>query len=264
MAGFGILLTGYAGFHSLTGWPDRAPAPLVGAYTDYISPLLATSALIAALSHRRRTKEGQHIDISQVECGLQLLAPAILHYTANGRVWKRMGNRSLSACPHGVFRCKGEDKWCAIAVRDDEEWDCLKQALGNPPWASYGKFATFSKRKENEGMLENLLEEYTRERTDREVMDLLQSHGVPAGVVLDSKGLFEDPQLRYREFYKELDHPKAGRHYVLKEPFILSDTPSDLHRAAPCLGQDNEFVCKEIIGLSDEEFDQLLRDGVFG
>lgn len=264
MAGFGNLLTGYTGFYHLTGWDDRGPVPLPGAYTDYVSPLFATAALIAALDYRRKTGKGQHIDISQVECGLQLLAPAILSYTLNGKEPERMGNRSLRVCPHGVFRCKGEDRWCAIAVHDGGEWESFKRALGDPPWTGDDKFKTLARRKKNEDRLESLIEEYTIEHTDREVMELLQSHGVPAGMVQSSKDLFEDPQFRFRGLYKELDHPKVGRHFTLKEPFILSKTPSDLHRAAPCLGQDKELVCKEIIGLSDDEFDRLMAEGVLG
>jgi len=264
MGGFGILLTGYAGFHGLTGWKDRDPTPLLGAYTDYVSPLLATAALIATLDYRRRTGMGQYIDVSQLECALQFLAPAVLHCSLNNREWERMGNRSFSACPHGVFRCKGDDRWCAIAVRNEEEWENFKYALGNPPWANEKKFASFAKRKKNEGILEKLIEECTIHYTDREIFHLLQSHGVPAGMTQNSRDLFEDPQLKFRKLYKRLDHPKVGRHFVLKEPFILSESPSDLDRAAPCLGQHNELVCKDIMGLSDDEYQQLKTAGVFG
>ena len=264
MGGLGILLTGYAGFHCLTGWKDRDPTPLLGAYTDYVSPLLATAALIAALDYRRRTGMGQYIDVSQLECALQFLAPAVLDYSLNNREWERMGNRSFSACPHGVFRCKGDDRWCVIAVRNEEEWKKFKYALGNPPWANEKKFASFAKRKQNEGILEKLIEEYTIHYTDREIFHLLQSHRVPAGMTQNSRDLFEDPQLKFREFYKQLDHPKVGRHVVLKEPFILSESPSALDRAAPCLGQHNELVFKEIMGLSDDEYRQLKSVGVFG
>ena len=264
MGGFGILLTGYAGFHSLTGWKDKGPTPVLGAYTDYVSPLLAAAALIAALDYQRKTGIGQHIDVSQLECGLQFLAPAVLHHGLNKPEWERMGNRSFYACPHGVFRCKGDDRWCAIAVHNGEEWQGFKNAMGNPSWANEKRFETLARRKENESILEKLIEEWTIEYTDREIFHVLQAHGVPAGVTQDSRDLFEDQQLRFRGLYKRLDHPKVGQHFVLREPFILSESSSDLARSAPCLGQHNEFVYKRIIGLSDDEYQRLKTDGVFG
>jgi benzylsuccinate CoA-transferase BbsF subunit len=263
VAGYGILLTAYIGFYQLTGWPDRGPDLLLGAYTDYLAPPLSLAAVIAALENRRRTGKGQYIDISQAECGLQALTLAILDYTVNGRNWERIGNRSLHACPHGAFRCKGDDSWCVIAVCSEEDWRNFKAALGNPSWAEASRFATFSQRKENEDGLEKLVEGYTIEHTAQEVMELLQSKSVPAGVVQNSKELFEDPQLGFRQNYKLLEHPVVGSYFSMKEPYLFSQTPSDLRQATACLGQDNEFVWTKIVGISSEEFKRFTVEGVF-
>jgi benzylsuccinate CoA-transferase BbsF subunit len=140
-AGFGNLAAAFAGFYELTGWPDRDPAGPFGAYTDYIAPRFNAAAVLAALEHRQRTGEGQHIDLSQVEASLHFLTPAILDWTVNGRVPGRTGNRDPDMHPHGVYRCEGDDRWVAIAVRDDADWRALCDQI-EPARASDPRFAS--------------------------------------------------------------------------------------------------------------------------
>lgn len=261
--GYGVQLASLCGFTHLTGWPDRSPGGVYGAYTDFVSPHYIAAALAAALDYRRRTGKGQYIDCSQLECGMQFISPAILDYTVNGRVWNRTGNRDPQAAPHNAYRCKGEDRWCSIAVFTDEEWQSLCRVLGNPPWSKADRFSTLALRKQNEDELDRLVEEWTTERTAEEVMDSMQSAGVPAGVVATCEDLYKDPQLEHRHFFQELPHPEMGPQLWEAPAFHFSNSPTKLKKAAPCLGEDNHYVYTEMLGMSDEEFVELLRQGVF-
>jgi crotonobetainyl-CoA:carnitine CoA-transferase CaiB-like acyl-CoA transferase len=260
--GFGTQLTALAGFSHIAGWPDREPAGYLGVYTDYITPHFCVPTLLAALDYRRRTGRGQYIDISQYETGVHFMAPLVLDYVLNQRIANRMGNRSSDAAPHGVYRCRGEDRWCAIAAFADEEWQSFCQVIGNPVWTKDPKFTTLPARKENEDELDRLVEEWTINYSAEEVMTMMQVAGVAAGVVETSQDLLEhDPQLKHRHFIRELDHPEVGKYYAPGPAFALSKCPCE-PSSAPLVGEHNEYVLKEVIGMSDEEISELVIDGV--
>jgi len=260
--GYGWHLTALSGFFQLTGWPDREPVPPDGPYTDFIAPHFNLLAILAALDYRRRTGEGQYLDLSQYENGVHFLAPLILDYIVNRRVAERMGNRSDKAAPHGAYRCRGEDRWCAIAIFTDEEWGSFSRVIGNLAWANDLRFATLAGRKQNEDELERLLEEWTVNYSTEEVMNQLQRAGVAAGVLENGEDLLErDPQLKHRCFFGELDHPEAGKYCTPRPSFILSKCPGELERA-PLIGEHNEYVLKEILGITDEEIAELIIAGV--
>lgn len=261
--GFGIHLSSLAGFTHLVGWPDRPPVPIYGAYTDAIPPRFQIVALVAALNYRRKAGKGQYIDSSQLECSLQLLTPAILDYEANRRVWKRMGNRCPTAAPHGAFRCRGEDRWCVIAVSNDQEWEAFTGVLGNPDWTNSSKFATFFDRKKNEDELERLVEEWTMNFTAEEVMQRMQEAGVPAGVVATAEDIYKDPQLNHRKHFTTLSHSEMGAYSHERSAGILSKIPGRLTRPAPCIGEHNHYVYTKLLGMSEEEYTQLLNEKVF-
>ena len=259
---FGIPLVGLAGFSSVTGWPDGGCLPLPSAYTDFISPRFAAAALIAALDYRRRTGKGQCIDCSQFETAVHFLAPAMLDYTFNGRQACRQGNSHSYACPHGAFRCKGEDRWCAIAVFGDQEWQVFCR-LCNPDWISDPRFATLLDRKRNEGELNRLIEEWTVNHTAEEVMSRMQANGVAAGVVQNARDLRSDPQLKERGYFWDLEHSVLGTFPHAGQSSIMSETPAMPTMPAPCLGEHTEHVCMQMLGMSDDEFLDLFRVGVF-
>lgn len=261
-AGWGITLSALSGLMFLTGWPDRPPVNLggLGILPDYISPRFGVIAILAALDYRRRTGKGQYIDLSQYEASIQFQIPAVLDFAANGTVRSRDGNRSDYACPHGVFRCKGEDRWCAISVRTEDEWASLIKVMGNPTWAE--SFGTLEERKKREQELEDLIEEWTKEQDPYELMEKLQSAGVPAGVVRDVKETVSCSHLRERNYWRVLDHPVLGPAVYQGPSYILSETPYELTRP-PCLGEHTEYVCTQILGFSDQEFIDLLQEGVF-
>ena len=259
---FGIPLTGLAGFSHLTGWPDRDCLPLPSAYSDLISPRFAAAALLAVLDHRRRTGEGQCIDCSQLEASLHFLAPVILDCTFNGREAQRMGNSHPAACPHGTYRCRGDDRWCAIGVFNDEQWHSLCR-LCDPQWRVDPRFRTLLRRKKHEVELDRALEEWTVKQTPEDIVARMQKSGIPAGVVQNAADLYEDPQLKGEGFFWFMDHPILGRYPYLAQPSRLSRSPASGRRSSPCLGQDTEHVCTQILGMPDTEFLELYQTGVF-
>ena len=262
MPGHGMVGVSLCGFTNITGWPDREPTVPFGALTDFLTFPHMVTALIAALIHRKKTGKGQYIELSQLECSVQFLAPPIMDYMINGRILGRMGNRSTHASPHSVYRCKGEgEKWCAIAVSTDEEWQNFCNVIGNPEWTKDSRFATFLGRKENEDELDVFVEEWTVNYTPEEVMRQMQAAGVPAGVVESSEDLVADPQLNHRGTHVILEHPEIGPHIYQPPPYRFSKTLNKPTMPAPCLGQHNEYVLKEILGMSDDEVADLLIAG---
>jgi len=260
--GFGPTIQAFSGITYLTSFPGKPPLGLGTSYADHIAGLSACFALLGALEYRRRTGEGQYIDLSQVEAMASLLGDAVLDYQLQGREVEPVGNSSTEAAPHGVYRCQGDDRWCAIAVFTEEEWQGFKLALGNPSWAEARRFATLNGRLKSKAELDRLVEGWTKEHTAEEVMALLQREGVAAGVVQDASDLAKGPQLRERDFFIELDHPELGKTISDGVPIRLSGTPAKYSRAAPLRGQDNDYVYGKLLGLSRGELDELKRQGI--
>ena len=256
-AGFGPTVQAFSGITYLTSYPGKPPLGLGYSYADHVAGLMAVLALLGALEYRRRTGEGQFIDVSQVEAMASLLGDAIVDYTRNGKTVEPVGNSSTHAAPHGVYRCRGDDRWCAITVFTDEEWQGFKRALGNPNWAEDSRFATLTSRLKNVDELNRLVEGWTRRHTAEEVMTRLQEQEVAAGVVQDASDLANDPQLKQRGFFVELDHPELGKTISDATPIRLSGTPAKYHRAAPTPGQDNDYVYKQLLGMSESEVAEL-------
>ena len=259
--GFGSQLTSQSGFTFLAGEADGDPMLLFGPYIDFVAVGFGLVAVLAALDHRRRTGQGQHIDLSQYESGLQFIAPALLEYELTGRLRMRAGNRSAHGAPHGAYPCRGEDRWCVIAVCSEDEWRRFCETAGHPEWTADARFASLAARKAHEDALDALVRGWTSERDAREVMDALQAAGVRAGVVNRLSDLFDDPQLRHRRTWRELEHPELGRFSYEAPPFLLSETPAALYRS-PLLGEHNAMVYRDILGLREDEIARLTRDGV--
>jgi benzylsuccinate CoA-transferase BbsF subunit len=191
------------------------------------------------------------------------LQPVLLDYKTNNRIWIRDGNRVAWAAPHGAYRCKGDDEWCAIAVETDEQWQSFYNAIGSPDWTKLPKFATLSDRKQNEDELNDLVTQWTIDFTPHEVMEKLQAAGVPAGAVQNSGDVVQDPQHNARGYFQILEHPEIGPHEYIRSNFILSETPGELKQPAPLLGEHTEYVLCELLQMPSDDFDQLLVEGVF-
>jgi benzylsuccinate CoA-transferase BbsF subunit len=262
-AGFGTALAAASGFCEITGWPDRMPGSPYGAYTDFIAQRFAAIAIMGALEHRRRTGQGQYIDLAQIESCLQLLGTEFLDLALNGRVVRRNGNRSDSAAPHGVFAClpeHGRERYVAIAVESQDQWAHLANVIGQPGWARDPRYATLARRKEQEDALETALAAWTSRRTASEVVQALQPH-VPAGWVHDAFGLQQDAQIAHRGYFVPLQHTEMGECLYEGAQALMSLTPHAPSKAAPCLGEDTRQVLTGCLGYSDAEVDKLLADG---
>jgi crotonobetainyl-CoA:carnitine CoA-transferase CaiB-like acyl-CoA transferase len=264
MAGFGTMGASASGFHNLTGWPDRAPAGVFGAYTDYVSPRFTAIAILAALEHRRRTGRGQYIDQSQAEASTHFLTPAILDYSANGREQGRIGNVDAHACPHGVYPAAGVDRWAAIVCRSDEEWRALCGIIGRDDLARDPRLRSVSDRQRHREEIDRAIGEWTRGCEAAEIERLVQARGIPAHPVQTSRECFEDPQLRHRRHFVELEHPVYGTTIVEGPRVGLSRTPGQAKRAAPTLGHDNQYVLSEILGYPEQRITELVVSGVMG
>lgn len=262
LSGYGAQLASLSGITALIGWPDRSPAVPYGAYTDFIAPKFIILSLMAALTHRRNTGEGQYLDLSQYEAGIQFLAPSILDYQVNKRDLTRSGNRDQICVPCGVFPTTGNDKWIAICIYDNSEWRTLCKLIGNRAVVNDPRFSTITGRKNNEDELETLISNWTTRYKAEELMNILQNNNIACGIVHDAQGTHNDPQLKYRQHFWELEHPVIGKHTYDGHCFHFSKTPAQPKMPAPCLGQHNEHVFTQILGFSDDEFVRLIAEGV--
>ncbi len=268
--GYGTQLAALAGFYHLASWPDGEPAGPYGAYTDFISPRFGITAILAALDHRRRTGKGTHVDLSQLEAGVQFIGPYLMDALNNEHEPALPGNSDPLAAPHGVYPCHGPmtesgipEHWIAIAVFEEEQWRSLCGVLGGPEWAAEPRFASLQGRKEHEAELDERLGEWTRDQEAQRLMSRLQKVGVPAGVVQSCEALHADPQLAHWGGFLELEHQEIGRHLYDGLSFKLSKSPGRLSRSGPVLGQHNDEVYKGILGMDPEEYEALKADGVF-
>lgn len=260
--GYGGTLTALTGMPSITGFPDQPPQFPGFAITDFIAPRANVLALVGALDYRRRTGKGQYLDAAQAESAFPLLTPTYLQYQANGREPARIGNRCEYAAPHGVYRCKGDNQWCAVTVFTDDEWQAFGKALGQPAWTRAPEYATVLGRLGAVDKLDRQVEEWTLQHSPQEVMDLLQKAGVAAGVVQGGRELDEDPQLKHRGLHWKLEQPEIGSFTYTGQPIKMSRTPYEMKRS-PRLGEDNEYFYTRVLGYNDEQFVELLADGVF-
>jgi benzylsuccinate CoA-transferase BbsF subunit len=261
--GFGQTVTSLTGFYTITGWPDRKSVPISSFYTDHLSPLFGGLALITAIDYQQRTGQGQCIDQSQIESGINYLSPVVLDYTVNQREPVLTGNKCAYAAPHGAYRCQGNDRWAAITVLTDQEWDSFCGVVGNPEWTKDAKFNTLDGRIKNSDELDKYINEWTQNFTAELVMAMMQDAGVAAGVVATAQDSEEDPQLKAYDFFREIEHPYLGKQKFFHPPgFTLSDATAELHRPV-ILGEHTEYICTEILGISGEEFTKMEKEGVF-
>jgi benzylsuccinate CoA-transferase BbsF subunit len=248
-----------SGMSSLTGYQDGPPRQAGFSYGDPNGGVHGTFAVMCALLHRAKTGEGQYIDLSQREACVMLLPEALMDYAMNGTQPSRSGNRDPYMAPHGVFRCRGEDRWVSIAVRNDDEWRRMCKVMGRAEQATDPRFAVLAARKENEDALEQTVTAWTQERSADEVTRSLQQVGIAAYPSLDGKDMLANPHVTARGFFVELEHPEVGKRRHLGIPWKMSRTPCEVRRPAPCLGQDTEYVLEEILGLNHAEIASLKK-----
>jgi crotonobetainyl-CoA:carnitine CoA-transferase CaiB-like acyl-CoA transferase len=180
----------------------------------------------------------------------------------NGRTGERIGNRDKIMAPHGCYHCLGEDEWVAIAVSGDDEWRSFCKAIGSPEWTEREEFNDELSRCKNQDELDRYVEEWTRRYQKYDVMEILQKAGVAAGASLSVQGVAEDTHLKEREFFVETEHPVMGKLPYARLPWRLSNAPKGNYHYAPLLGEHNEYVFGELLGLSKEEITRLVEEKV--
>lgn len=275
--GFGAVLTPVTGISHLSGDPDRKPVGVGTNYPDYaINPGHTVIAILAALRHRRRTGQGQRIELAQLESVAATMGPALLDYTANGRNQTRKSNRSSWMTPHAIYRCRDagrgaphpdgstiRERWIALAVRNDAEWNALCNLAADRLFTQDERFATLLGRREHEDALNQQIGEWASDREAAELAETLQAAGIPAAVVQDAEDVCErDQHLKQRRYYQYLDHPETGISLYDGPIVKLHDTPGSLIAPAPLFGEHTYAVATEILDYTSEEVAQLTAAGV--
>ena len=267
---YGPTAQAFSGLTFQSGLPEPHPPAGWGySYLDHSPGYFGAIMLMAAIRRQRATGTGCYIDMSQSETGLMLSGTSIIEHQLTGKPTTRHGNRMpyLDYSPHGAYRCVGDDNWIAISIQSDEQWRALIDEMGSPEWALDARFATAAGRKGHEDELDEMLTQFTVGRERYELMQKLQARGIPAGVVQKAPDRFDlDPQLKARGYYVDLPHSDMGTWPVEGFPAKLSRSPADIGgptgRAAPKLGEDNDFVFGKLVGLSSTEMAALHEEGV--
>ncbi|HTZ91332.1 MAG TPA: CoA transferase [Streptosporangiaceae bacterium] len=265
---YGPVVQAVSGLSYISGLPGREPSGWGLSYMDNQAAFYNSAAILMAIRRRALTGEGTEVDVSAVETGISLLGPVLLDVTVNGRVTRGQsypaGNRleHPGAAPHGVYPARGEDRWVAIAVFTDEEWDRFADAIGRPGWTRDARFATQRSRWANQDVLDERIAAWTVLRDRYEVTKLLQDAGVRAGAVQNAEDLNEtDPQVEHRGVFFEMDHPVIGEARFEGVPIRFAETSADNWRSGPLLGEDNEFVFTELLGVGADEYAELASAG---
>ncbi len=251
-----------SGLGSFSGFPHRDCTISHFAYPDPLSALHGLVALMAALRERQRSGRGQVIHMSQFETAVAAIGPLLLESAVTGREPPRLGNGERDRAPWGCFPCRGEDRWCVIAVEDEADWGRLCAVMGEPEWSREGRFATMTARVANREALESRIADWTREQEDYAVMARCQGAGIAAGVVQSAEDMYRrDPQLAARKFFETIPHFKRGEVSASGIPLGLTATPGRTPYSGSSIGHDNEAVLREVAGLTDAEWAAGLRSG---
>ena len=259
--GYAPSFASYSGLTHLTGYSDSPPNPMTGS-TDLMSATTGAFAIIAALNHRQNTGQGQHIDLSSVESLAVFTGDALMDFIMNARVRSRRGNQDDIMAPHNCYRCRGDDKWVSIAAATEEEWQAFCKVMGNPEWSRDAKFFDARSRWQNQEELDRLVAEWTVNYTHYEVTEMLQKAGVAAMPSLSNQEIFSDPHFKERKLAVEVEHPVMGKQVVLGAPWKLSETPAKVTKASPVMGENNDYVFGELLGMPGSEIKQLIEEQV--
>ncbi|MBI4611168.1 MAG: CoA transferase [Candidatus Rokubacteria bacterium] len=260
---FAPSLSSLAGLERLIGYPgERCLGALTFGYADPSNAHHGLFAVLAALWHRERTGEGQWIDMSQLEATVGLVGEALIDYFRNGRVWGTQGATHASLAPHGIYPCAGDDEWVALACQTEAEWRALCEVMGDPPWCREARFRDLERRRQNREALDRLIAGWTRDLAPSDVASRCQSVGVSAAPVLGLEAHTSHPYFLARGTVASVAHPALGSLALYTSPITLGVTPGQFVRPAPCLGEDNERIFGDLLGLAPDEIERLRADGL--
>jgi crotonobetainyl-CoA:carnitine CoA-transferase CaiB-like acyl-CoA transferase len=257
---YGMSLGAITGLESTTGYHGEQPVPMENAFADPLGGVIGAFATLLGLHHRKRSGAGQHVDFSQQEGVMQLVAPAFMDFFMNGRVAGPIGNRhpTGAAAPYGVFPCAGEDRWISLAVTTDASWRGLTAAMGHPGWAASARFASCEERVANIDRLHAELARYTSDFDDYELAERLQGFGVAAAPVLNVADLLADPHYRARKTFIEIEHP-LGFVETVYGNYVKTTRAAPVYAPGPTMGQDNERVFRDLLGISESRYRELVE-----
>ena len=262
---FGSHMESLVGHYSLFGYQGETPeASGTSLFADPASGVAGVLAFMSGLRHRRNTGKGIQIETATAENFANQLGPHILNYSMEEDVPEYIGNRHPVYAPQGVYPCKGEDRWISITITDDLEWQKLSSLIGSGELSKKDDYNNVQKRRMHHDVIDEEISKWTINHDSIELMNTLQNNGIPAGAVMNEKDAFEDPHLQQRNYWEELTHPEAGTY---KYPGVLwksNAIDNKLRRAAPRLGEDNEYVYKTILGYSDEQYEAYEKNGHIG
>jgi crotonobetainyl-CoA:carnitine CoA-transferase CaiB-like acyl-CoA transferase len=262
---YGTQIEAAMGHHLIRGYPDADPTITGDAYAaDAAGGVHGAYAVLLALRHLRRTGEGQQIELSLAESFLPYMGEAILDYTMNGRSSGPQGNQHNSHAPHGVYPCRGDDRWIAIDVGCDRDWESLCEVLDLREEAGDERFATTFVRWHHRAVLDVRIAQRTRTEDAFDLFRRLQAAGIAAGPVQNEADVHACPQLASRGFFQRVNHPDTGEHSYPGFSFQFAETPNSFQRHACVLGQDNDYVYRGLLDVSDEEYDRLRALGHIG
>jgi len=259
--GYASNFAAIGGLTHMTGHPDNPPA-LSGGEVDLLSAVTSAHAVLTALFYRKQTGEGQHIDLSSSEAVSVLLGDVLMDYSVNGRVQSRRGNRDEIMAPHNCYPCRDENQWISIAIGTEQEWRAFCGVTGHREWLDDMRFADQHSRWQNQGHLDQLIRKWTVEYTHYEAMGILQEAGIAAIPFFRSEDLCTDLHLKHRNYWVEVNHPAIGWQMVAGPPWKLSRTPAEVIRHGPLLGEHNDYVFGELLGLDATEITTLMQDQV--
>ena len=259
--GYAPTFAALGGVSFITGYEDWPPSNFMGAI-DLRSATTAAMAILTALCYHQRTGEGQYIDMASQETIAVLVGDILLDYIMNNRIQKRKGNRDENMVPHNCYRCRGEDKWVSIAVANQDDWQALCKTMEMSELAHDERFSDVARRMDNQDDLDRIINDWTQDQDQYDVMEKLQRAGVAAAPSLNSQGLFEDPHIKERNIFLQVEHPVMGKDWVLSAPWTLSATPAEVRRHAPLLGEHNESIFCHLLGMSKEEVKALEEEQV--
>lgn len=266
LSGFGTwgpTLTAYSGLTYLWNHPGQErPVGSQGVYPDYLTGVMVPALVVAALLQRRRTGRGTVIDVAQVDLAAYTLGTILLDVLINNREAQPVGNSSRHMAPHGCYPCRGDDRFCVIAVESDAQWAQLCQIMEQPALAGDPRFCSFVQRGRHRGELDAVISEWTSRHDAFDVMNRLQGAGVPAGVVQSGADLAADKHLKERGFLETVHHPVLGEVTMAGLPLHFRSGSHEAFRSPPPLGADNEYVFTELLGHDRAHLEQWQRDEI--
>ena len=264
LAGYGYHAAAIAGYYEVVGWPDLPPDGPYLAYTDTIAPRFITSALLAAIDHRRRTGTGHVIEAAQLECGLQLMTPELLNFQINDVKATRIGNRDLNTAPQGIYPVKGDDRWIGITIRDDASWAVFQTLMGRPDWAKEKEYETTTGRVDAADLIDQQIAKWTIGYEGKELESQLLKSGIPAGVVARSSDLLTDPQYEHLSFYRWHEHGAMGQVPYAGHQYSIEEYDHGPRSAAPLLGEHTFEVLSDLLQIDPDEIAEIAISGALG